>query len=121
MGFPSLFTGFFLVMNQQRWSGLNEASKGWLVKSTGPGLGTVATAAYERSAQKGLEALAAAGASVLECMRMSWDRSRRRASMGGLCWTATVLESSPSLWERLLRFESSERPESAIGSIIHRT
>lgn len=81
VGFPSLFTGFFLVMNQLRWSGLNEASKGWLVKSTGPGLGTVATAAYERSAQKGLEALAAAGASVLE---LSASESARLKNLVGV-------------------------------------
>jgi TRAP-type transport system periplasmic protein len=66
VGFPSLFTGFFLVMNRQRWSSLSQASRGWLMESTGPGLGAVATAAYERSAQKGLEALAAAGVSVME-------------------------------------------------------
>lgn len=101
VGFPSLFTGFFLVMNRARWLGLDDTSRGWLAEATGPGLGAVATGAYERSAQTGMTALVAAGIPVLQ---LSAAESARMNALTGvahddilLSLAATGIEGRPVL------------------------
>lgn len=101
VGFPSLFTGFFLVMNRARWLGLDDTSRGWLAEATGPGLGAVATGAYERSAQTGLTALVAAGVPVLQ---LSAAESARMNALTGVAHddilrslAATGIEGRPVL------------------------
>lgn len=87
VGFPSLFTGFFLVMNRERWLGLDDASKSWLTQATGPGLGALATGAYERSAEKGMAALAAAGVPIVE---LSAAESARMNALTGVAQDEVV-------------------------------
>ena len=81
VGFPRLLTSFYLVMNQERWAGLSEAARGWLTDATGLVLGAVATDAYERSAQQGLEALRTAGVPVVELLPSEWVRMNERTAL----------------------------------------
>ncbi len=83
VGFPQLLTSFYLVMNSKRWSGLDDAARGWLADATGPVLGSVATRAYEKSARQGIEALRSAGVPVIELSRAE---SARLAGLTGLVW-----------------------------------
>ncbi len=78
VGFPRLLTSFYLVMNQRRWDGLGEPARGWLSDATGLVLGTLATEAYERSGQQGIEALKAAGVEVVNLLPSESVRMNER-------------------------------------------
>ena len=80
VGLPRMLTSFYLVMNQKRWAGLSESARGWLSDATGLVLGTLATEAYERSGEQGLEALKAAGVELVDLLPSEAVRMNERTA-----------------------------------------